>query len=85
MSKPIFWLLMVFAALVAPAREKPENWLEVRSPHFIVLSDSNEKQARHVADQFERMRTGSRHRRHERFWRLEATAADAPEICRAKR
>jgi hypothetical protein len=57
MSKRIFLLLTVFAALVAPARDKPENWLEVRSPHFIVLSDSNEKQARHVADQFERMRT----------------------------
>jgi Tfp pilus assembly protein PilF len=30
--------------------------LEVRSTHFIVLSDSSEKHARHVADQFERMR-----------------------------
>jgi tetratricopeptide (TPR) repeat protein len=49
-------LLTVFAALLAPARDKPENWLEVRSPHSIVLSDSNEKQARQVADQFERMR-----------------------------
>ena len=57
MSKRIFLLLTVFAALLAPARDKPENWLEVRSPHFIVLSDSSEKQARHVADQFERMRT----------------------------
>ena len=57
MSKRIFLLLTVFAALVASARDKPENWLEVRSPHFIVLSDSSEKQARHVADQFERMRT----------------------------
>src|SRR5580693_10076656 len=56
MSKHIFLLLTVFAALLAPARDKTENWLEVRSPHFIVLSDSNEKQARHVADQFERMR-----------------------------
>jgi tetratricopeptide (TPR) repeat protein len=56
MSKRIFLLLTVFAALLAPARDKPENWLEVRSPHFIVLSDSSEKQARQVADQFERMR-----------------------------
>jgi TonB family protein len=56
MSKHIFLLLTVFAALLAPARDKTENWLEVRSPHFIVLSDSNEKQARNVADQFERMR-----------------------------
>jgi TonB family protein len=55
MSRWIFLLLILFAALVASARDK-ENWLEVRSPHFIVLSDSSEKQARHVADQFERMR-----------------------------
>lgn len=38
------------------ARDKAENWLEVRSEHFIVATNSNEKQARHVADQFERMR-----------------------------
>lgn len=56
MTKRILWLLTVLAALVASARDKPENWLEVRSPHFIVLSDSSEKQARQVADQFERMR-----------------------------
>lgn len=34
----------------------PDQWIEVRSPHFTVLTDSNEKQARHIADQFERMR-----------------------------
>src|SRR5271167_4341321 len=56
MSKRIFLLLTLFAALVASARDKAENWLEVRSAHFVVLSDSSEKQARHVADQFERMR-----------------------------
>jgi len=56
MSKRIFLLLTVLAALLASAWAKPENWLEVRSPHFIVLSDSNEKQARHVAELFERMR-----------------------------
>jgi tetratricopeptide (TPR) repeat protein len=56
MSKRIFLLLTVLAAWEAAAHDKPENWLEVSSPHFIVLSDSSEKQARHVADQFERMR-----------------------------
>jgi hypothetical protein len=55
MFKRIFLLLSLLAALVASARDQPENWLEVRSPHFIVLSDSSEKQARHVADQFERV------------------------------
>jgi tetratricopeptide (TPR) repeat protein len=56
MTKRIFLLVTLFAALLASGRDKPQNWLEVRSPHFIVLSDSSEKQARHVADQFERMR-----------------------------
>jgi len=56
MPKKIFLLLTFFAAAVTSARDKPENWLEVRSPHFTVLSNSSEKQARHIADQFERMR-----------------------------
>ena len=56
MPKRLLLLLTLFAALLALARDKAENWLEVRSPHFIVLSNSSEKQARHVADQFERMR-----------------------------
>ena len=56
MSKRAFLLLSIFAALIASAHDRTENWLEVRSPHFIVLSDASEKQARHVADQFERMR-----------------------------
>jgi Flp pilus assembly protein TadD len=34
----------------------PEQWVEVRGPHFVVLSDAGEKQARHIVDQFERMR-----------------------------
>lgn len=44
---------LAFAKL---AFAKTESWLEVRTPHFVVLSNSNEKQARHVAEKFERMR-----------------------------
>jgi tetratricopeptide (TPR) repeat protein len=47
-------------ALLAPgsaqAKGKPEAWLEVRSPHFRVATNGSEKDARRVADQFERMR-----------------------------
>jgi hypothetical protein len=58
MSKPIILpLLLLFAAALAPARDKPENWIQVASPHFVVVTNSNEKQGRHVADQFERMRS----------------------------
>jgi len=56
MPKRLFLLLTLVAAVQTSARDKTENWLEVRSPHFVVLSNSSEKQARHVADQFERMR-----------------------------
>jgi len=56
MPRRIFWLLPLFAAALAPARDKPQNWLEGSSPHFIVVSNSGEKQVRHVAGQFERMR-----------------------------
>jgi len=56
MSKYFFLLLPLLAA-VAPARDKAENWIEVRSPHFTVITNSNEKQGRRVADQFERMRS----------------------------
>ena len=57
MSKRLFLLLPLFAAVLATARDKAENWIEVRSPHFTVVTNSNEKQGRHIADQFERMRS----------------------------
>jgi tetratricopeptide (TPR) repeat protein len=40
------------AVAASPAQPR---WLEVRSTHFIVLSDSSEKDARRVATHFERM------------------------------
>ena len=50
-------VLLMFTAALAPARDKAETWTEVRSPHFVVVTNSNEKQGRRVADQFERMRS----------------------------
>jgi Flp pilus assembly protein TadD len=50
-------LAILLSPALALARDKPENWLQVRSPHFVIVSNSSEKQARHVADQFERMRS----------------------------
>ena len=55
MYKTLLPLLVLFAT-VATARDKIENWIEVRSPHFVVATTANEKQARRIADQFERMR-----------------------------
>jgi len=47
----------VFSTAVAPvALAGPDQWVQVSSNHFVVLTNSNEKQARHIVDQFERMR-----------------------------
>ena len=56
MWKRIALLLAFAAAFNSPARAAPESWLEVHSPNFIVVSNADEKQARHIADQLERMR-----------------------------
>ncbi len=57
MLKRIALLLVFTAAFNLRASEAPEHWLEVRSPNFIVVSNASEKQARHIADQMERMRS----------------------------
>jgi tetratricopeptide (TPR) repeat protein len=49
-------VLLLSVALTLRAGAATEQWVEVRSPHFTVVTDSNEKQARHILDQFERMR-----------------------------
>ncbi|HEV2400537.1 MAG TPA: TonB family protein [Candidatus Sulfotelmatobacter sp.] len=49
--------LLLFTAALAFARDKPENWIEVRTCHFDVVTNSTEKQGRWVADRFERMRS----------------------------
>ena len=56
MSKYLFLLLPLLGALFATAREHPGNWIEVRSSRFTIVTNSNEKQGRHIAAQFERMR-----------------------------
>jgi tetratricopeptide (TPR) repeat protein len=38
------------------ARESGSGWIEVRSPHFTVITDAGEARGRDVAGQFERMR-----------------------------
>src|SRR5579872_179963 len=57
MLKRLLLLLPVFVAVLAQARDKAGNWIEVRSPHFRIVTDSNEKQGRQIAGQFERMRS----------------------------
>jgi tetratricopeptide (TPR) repeat protein len=43
--------------LLPVARASAPRWVQVRSPHFLVLTDSSTEQARELAGQFERMRS----------------------------
>ena len=56
MRRRILCLLVFAAALCRPCAAATEQWIEIRSAHFTVLTDAGEKQGRHVTDQFERMR-----------------------------
>jgi tetratricopeptide (TPR) repeat protein len=55
LSKFMPWAL--FACLALPANgAKHDNWVEVRSPNFVVVCNAGEKQARKTALQFEQIR-----------------------------
>lgn len=56
MYKRILWFLPLLLPVLAFGKSKPENWLQITTPHFIVISNADEKESRHVAGQFERMR-----------------------------
>ena len=56
MSRRLLLPLFLLFAATLQAFSKPETWLQIRSQHFVVISDAGEKDAKHVADQFERMR-----------------------------
>ncbi len=49
-------LVLISSSIPATARPAAE-WVKVRSPHFVVLTNSNPTQARRIAIQFERMRS----------------------------
>ena len=57
MIKHLTALFLFCITLTASASDSGDHWFEVQSPHFVVLTDSNEKQARRLAAQFENMRS----------------------------
>jgi len=57
MCKHFAILLLLYASVATLTGEPTGHWIEVHSTHFTVLTDSNEKQARHIAGQFEQMRS----------------------------
>lgn len=50
-------LVALAACLVSLARAQTDAWLEVRTPHFLIVSNASEKEARRAARQFEGMRS----------------------------
>jgi TonB family protein len=57
MCRRFFVLLSLLAAFTIPAGAQADAWLEVSTPHFSVISNAAEKDARGAALQFERMRS----------------------------
>ena len=56
MPRRLALLSLFWAALSNLAWAAPDPWFQVSSPHFTVITDSSDKQGRHVLDQLERMR-----------------------------
>jgi tetratricopeptide (TPR) repeat protein len=48
--------LLLVPGIPSRASDRNQNWIEIRSPHFLVLSNAGEKEGRHVAAQFENIR-----------------------------
>jgi TonB family protein len=55
MPQRTYYLFFLLGALVSSAAAQGDTWLEVHTPHFTVVSNSPEKDARRVSRQFERM------------------------------
>jgi hypothetical protein len=75
----LIFLLLAINAGDSLAR-KPEVWLEVRSPSFLVLTNANEKQGRRVAYQFEMIRAVFR-----QLFNLKGSSKEEPVIIIAAR
>jgi len=56
MYKNLFLSLALVLAFPSAIFAAPEQWVRVSSDHFTLITDTNEKQGRHIVDQFERMR-----------------------------
>jgi hypothetical protein len=57
MCRRIVLLFLFAGTLSASARDSVDHWFEVRTQHFVVFTDTNEKQGIRVAAQFEQMRS----------------------------
>jgi tetratricopeptide (TPR) repeat protein len=56
MLKRLGFLLILVPILARTSSASPEQWVEVSSSHFTVITNDGDRQGRHILDQFERMR-----------------------------
>lgn len=56
MPRQIVLFAILWGASCAFAHAAADQWFEVSSPHFTVITNTSDKQGRHTLDQFERMR-----------------------------
>jgi len=56
MSRRLAFLSVLWTFLCSIAIAAPDQWVQIGSPHFTVITNSSDKQGRHILDQFERMR-----------------------------
>ncbi len=56
LARKVTLAVLLTVGIPSLAADKPEPWIEVRSPHFRVISNAGDKQARRAAGQFERFR-----------------------------
>jgi len=71
MYSRVFAVLFVPALFSLLASANTEKWVEVQTSHFVILTNSGDKQGRRVADEFERMRAVF----HKRFPKASVDAA----------
>ena len=57
MRRGVLPILCLLAALISTASGQADAWLEVRTAHFLVVSNAAEKDARLAAHKFEAMRS----------------------------
>lgn len=55
MMRKLLCLLMLAGVFSRFAAGSPEQWMQIKSDHFTLVTDANEKEGRHILDQFERM------------------------------
>ena len=57
MFRRVLSVLLLLACLPSSLGARTETWIQITSPHFVVVTNGGEKSGRRVADQFERMRS----------------------------